>query len=320
MKSIYVSELRQASGSIPVSGGLFALSGVEVRKAKNDAPFLSLTLSDKTGSLPGILFDQDAPPHGMKIGDAVLVWGSYDPQFGNLKLQRIVRFNGEPEPGDFLATSPKDIPAMVRELEGIIGSLANSYLRQLLSLTFGEDPQVRVKFPRWAAAKEAHHAYIGGLLEHTLTVAQLCLRSADLYEVDRDLLVSGALLHDIGKLQEMDCGLTISYTEVGNLLGHSLLGTLLIREKIQGITGFPNLLALGLLHIIASHQGRREWGAIVEPMTEEAFLVSTLDLADSKATRGQALIREQRPQEQSISRYDRFLETRVWAPKPEEGV
>lgn len=314
MKALFVGDIRQWGGEAPVTAGLFALSGCEIRIAKTGAPFLSLTFSDKTGSLPGVLFDRDTLPQGVNAGDAILVWGTFDPKFGNLKLDRLAKYTGAVDPRDFLPISPRDIAGMIGEMEGIIASLSNPSLHTLLEGVF-RDPEVRERFPRWPGAKEAHHAYIGGLLEHTLTVAQLCQHSAQLYEVDRDLLLSGALLHDIGKLQEMDCGLTITYTDVGNLLGHTLLGTLVIRDKIQAIPDFPSLTALALLHIIASHQGRREWGAIVEPMTEEAFLVSTLDYADSKAARGQALIRGQRPLEQNVSRFDRFLESRVWAPK-----
>ena len=207
---------------------------------------------------------------------------------------------------------------MLGELSGTISSLGNAPLKRLLLDVFS-DNEVREKLRSWPAAQVRHHAYIGGLLAHTLTVAKLGQRSAEFYDVDKELLVAGALLHDIGKIQEFDCGLTIVYTDKGNLLGHTILGSSLVRDKISAIPSFPERLSWQLLHIIGSHHGKREWGAIVEPMTLEAFLVFISDYADSRAVRYQTLIQEQRPLEQNISPWDSTLETRVYAPKFEEG-
>ncbi len=319
VKSLYVKDLLQLPGDRTIAEELFAVADMEIKEARTGASFLSLTLVDRTGSLPGLIFDCDAIPTGYKIGDAVLVWGAFNRRFNNINLQQVSQYGGPIDSDCFLPTCPKDIETMYKELLDIMATISNSHLLNLLGAIF-LDEQVSDKFRKWPAAQEVHHAYIGGLLEHSLTVAKLCQQTSDFYEVDRDLLVVGSLLHDIGKLQELDCGLTVAYTDIGRLRGHSLLGSLFVRDKILGIKDFPEQLSHEILHIIESHHGKREWGATVAPMTLEAFLVFILDYADFKASRYEAKISEQRPLEQSISPRDFFLETAVYAPRIEEEL
>lgn len=314
MKSLYAADIRQFPGDRPISEGLFAVAGMEIRIAATGVPFLSLTLMDRTGTIAGLLFDCDSIPTEYNIGDAVLVWGTFSRRYNNINLQQVTKYSGSLDRDDFLARCSKDIDEMWVELLQIIASIKNSYLKDLLLYIFlNED--IEGKFKTWPAAQEVHHPYIGGLLEHTLTVARLCEQSGQLYEVDRDLLVTGALLHDIGKLQELDCELTITYNDIGGLLGHSLLGCFFVKDKILGIKDFPEQLGQCLLHIIASHHGKPEWGAIVGPMTLEAFLVYIADDTDAKANRYRTLIEQQGTLEQNIGPRDYFLGTRVYAPK-----
>jgi len=314
MKSLYVADIRQWPGDRPVTEGLFAVAGIEIRIAATGAPFLSLTLMDRTGTIAGLIFDCGSILTEYKIGDAVLIWGNFNRRFSNINLQQVATYTGSLDRDDFLVRCSKDMDEMWVELLQIIASIKTSYLKDLL-LDIFLDKDIEGKFKTWPAAQEVHHPYIGGLLEHTLAVARVCEQSGQLYEIDRDLLVAGALIHDIGKLQELDCELIITYTDIGVLLGHSLLGCFFARDRILSAKDFPEQLGQGLLHIIASHHGKSEWGAIVESMTLEAFLVSIADDTDAKANRYQTLIDQQRPLEQSVGARDYFLGTRVYAPK-----
>lgn len=317
MKSLYVTDVRQLPGDRPITEVLFAVANMEIRMAATGVPYLALTLADRTGSIPGLIFDCDTIPTEYNIGDAVSVWGTFSRRYNNINIQQVTKYSGPIDPDDFLEKCPKDIDQMYVELLKIAGSIENPHLKALLFDVFLDD-DIKEKFKAWPAAQQAHQAYIGGLIEHTLAVTSLCEKSAELYDVDRDLLIAGALLHDIGKLRELDCGLVLKYTDVGSLLGHSLLGSFIVRDKISNIEDFPEQLSNSLLHIIVTHHGRREWGAVVEPMTLEAFLVFIADYEDAKASRYQKLIQEQGPLEQNISPKDYFLGTAVYAPKVEE--
>ncbi len=314
MKSLYVADIRQWLGDRPISEGLFAVGGMEIRIAATGAPFLSLTLTDRTGTIQALLFDCDSIPTEYKIGDPVLVGGTFSRRYNNINLQQVTKYSGSLDRDDFIAKSCRDIDEMWVGLLQTIGSIKSSQLKDLLLGIF-LDEDIEKKFKIWPAAQEVHHPYIGGLLEHTSTVARLCEQSGQLYKADMDLLLTGALLHDIGKLQELDCDLTIAYTDIGGLLRHSVLGCFFVRDRISGIKDFPELFRDGLLHIIASHHGKIEWGAMVEPMTLEAFLVYIADDTDAKANRYRTLIDQQTASEQNIGARDYFLGTRVYAPK-----
>ena len=314
MKSLYVDDMRQWTGDRPINEGLFVVAGIEIRTATTGAPYLSLTLVDRTGSIPGLVFDCDRIPTHYNMGDAVLVQGNFNRRFNNINLQQVSKYTGSIDRSDFLATCSKDIDEMWQQLVQSIASIKKSCLKDLLSGIF-LDEDVTERFKTWPAAKEVHHPYIGGLLEHTLTVTRICEQSCQLYDVDGDLLLAGALLHDIGKLQELHCELTITYTDIGGLFGHSLLGCFFVKDKILQIGDFPEQLCQSLLHIIASHHSKQEWGAIVAPMTLEAFLVSVADYTDARANRYGILIEQQRPLEQSIGARDYYLDAKVYAPK-----
>ncbi|MFQ5860921.1 MAG: 3'-5' exoribonuclease YhaM family protein [Dehalococcoidia bacterium] len=317
MKSLYVADIEKFSTGQPIEQVVFALADIEVRTSAAGAPYLSLTLTDVTGAIRGVLFDQGTIPTEYSLGDTVVVSGVFNKDYNNIRLQHIQKYEGGIDWNDFLSSSSKDKDEMYRELLATAEAVTNPYLRVLLLDVFG-DAEIEGKFKMLPGAKEIHHAYIGGLLEHTLAVIKLCETTAGLYEVDRDLLIAGAMLHDIGKLEELDLKLIVTYTDVGSLAGHSLLGSFFVRDRIRGIEGFPEQLRENLLHIIISHLGNKEWGAIVEPMTLEALLVFMADNTDAKANRYQTLIQQQRPLEQDISPRDYFLGTAVYAPKVQE--
>ncbi len=220
-------------------------------------------------------------------GDYLKVWGDVKlhkeaPQVVVHRWQILPR---EDFPADsFVPASQRDKDAMVAELGEVIDSVASTPLRSMLRTMLLEDPEVAPRYHRAPAAKSHHHPFLSGLLEHSLTVVRralgLCL--AEEAHVDRDVVIAGALLHDIGKIEEYAYDQdSIDFTEVGNLIGHVSLGYHLVRQAIARQGDVPTETATNLLHIVLSHQGRLEYGSPVEPKTAEAFIVHHADTVDA---------------------------------------
>ncbi|MEE8442392.1 MAG: HD domain-containing protein [Dehalococcoidia bacterium] len=318
MKSLYIADVENFSTGQPVSRALFAMDDVEVKTSATGAPYLRLTLADITGSLSAVMFDQETIPAGIAAGEPVLVSGVFSKDYNNIQVRHLEQYTGKIDSDDFLATSSRGKDEMYDVLVGTVAEVSNPHLRQLLSDIFNE-PETAAKLKIWPGAKTIHHSFTGGLLEHTLAVVKLCETSVTLYDVDKDLTIAGALLHDIGKLQELELKLTVTYTDVGSLHGHSILGANLVRDRIAGVAGFPDQLREQLLHIILSHHGELEWGAITKPMTLEAFLVFMSDNTDAKANRYQHLIHQQMPLKENVGNRDNILDIRVYAPSRGES-
>ena len=200
----------------------------------------------------------------------------------NVKRARKCR-EGEYNPADYLPVSKKDIGKMYEELLSIVKSVKTIQLRMLLEDFFVKDEEVVDKFKKSSAAKSVHHGFVGGLLEHTLSVTKLCDFLATLYpNMNRDLLVSAAMLHDIGKLKEISLFPENDYTDDGNLLGHIVIGYEMVGAKIKNIQGFPQKLASELLHCILAHHGELEFGSPKKPSIIEAVALSFADNTDAK--------------------------------------
>lgn len=218
-------------------------------------------------------------------GDVVRVDGKVEDYNGQLQLRlRTIEPAGGYDVTDFIPVSPRDRSEMLVELSSLVEGIGNPYLRGLLK-QFTEDPGLAEAFSRAPAAKRHHQAYLGGLMEHTLNVAQLCKKMAEVYvnQVDADLLVAGALLHDIGKVKEFNYDRLIDYTDQGRLLGHIVLGAQMVAGKIDSLPEFPPELKLKVLHIIVSHHGEYEWQSPKRPKFLEALLVHRADLIDADA-------------------------------------
>lgn len=171
-----------------------------------------------------------------------------------------------------------DVDEMWGQLQGRIGAVASPWLRQLLdSVVMGNAERLR----KWPAALTVHHAYAGGLLEHILKVAEVGQSVAAAYGADPDLVLAGAVLHDIGKLEELQHDEVTTYTRDGNLIGHITLGVMIVRDAAAAIPGFPSELRAHLEHLVVSHHGDRKLGSPVEPMTAEAFILSAVDDLDA---------------------------------------
>ena len=190
---------------------------------------------------------------------------------------------GEYTPSDYLPVSKFDIEEMFGELLGFIEGVKNPYLKQLLQAFFVEDKEFVKAFKRSSAAKTVHHGFVGGLLQHTLSVAKLCDYYCSAYPLlNKDLLISAAICHDIGKTRELSLFPQNDYTDEGQFLGHIVIGTEMLGEKISKIAGFPAILASELKHCILSHHGEYEFGSPKKPAIMEAVALNFADNTDAK--------------------------------------
>jgi len=254
---------------------------------KNGKNYLSLTLQDKTGVIDAKVWDPTSP--GIAEFDAmdyIEVMGDVSMFNGSLQMSvkrvRLCR-EGEYNPADFLPTSSRDIEEMYQELMKLINRTQNEYLKALLESFFVKDEAFIKKFKFSSAAKSVHHGFVGGLLEHTLSVATLSEYFAKQYPIlKRDLLVTAAICHDIGKIRELDAFPVNDYSDEGNLLGHIVMGSEMIGERVRDIPGFPKVLENELKHCILAHHGELEFGSPKKPALVEAFALNFADNIDAK--------------------------------------
>ena len=254
---------------------------------KNGKNYLNVILQDKSGTMDAKVWDPNSA--GIAEFDAM----DYIEVFGDVssfqsalqisvKRVRICSAN-EYNTADYLPTSEKDMNVMYQELLDMIKRTQNEYLKALLEEFFIKDEEFIKEFRYSSAAKSVHHGFVGGLLEHTLSVAKLCEFYCKQYPVlKRDLLVSAALCHDIGKIKEIAPFPLNDYTDDGNLLGHIVMGVEMVGEKIAGIPGFPHVLAGELKHCILTHHGEYEFGSPKKPAIIEAVALNFADNTDAK--------------------------------------
>jgi 3'-5' exoribonuclease len=260
----------------------------DVRQGRSGEPVISLMLQDKTGVCRArIVHDAARVRDEFESGDFVKVAGRTESFNGRLQMivDQIRRVNPDQDKGngfreeDCVLCAARPVAEMWRELEELIQHVRDPFIRELLQrITSANAEKLRV----WPAARTVHHAYRGGFLEHILAVARSALTLGTAYEADRDLLTAGALLHDIGKLEELDYDGATRYTRDGNLVGHIALGIVMVRNTIAAIPNFPDVLRAQIEHLIISHHGHKEFGSPVEPMTIEAMILSSADDLDAK--------------------------------------
>ncbi|MFZ2631020.1 MAG: HD domain-containing protein [Desulfosalsimonadaceae bacterium] len=282
MKKIYVNQIEPGE----IVDDVFILSEKILARKKDGGHYLNVVLADKTGNVKGVAWDQvDQIKDRAVKGDFVRVKGTAGEYRGALQL--IVKSLEAVAPdavdtADFIAATPRNIDKMIAQLKDIAETVQTAYLKDLLNRFF-DDVQWVEKFKKAPAAKMMHHAYIGGLLEHTLSLAVLVNRVADHYSgIDRDLLMTGAILHDIGKIEEFEYATRIDYSDAGRLVNHIVIGLEMIGKKINEVENFPENAALLLKHLIVSHHGSREFGSPEPPKTLEGLLLNYLDEIDSK--------------------------------------
>ena len=284
MKDFFVADAVKFENEMVT--GYFAISAVSVRERKQGGQYLALTLSDKTGSFDARMWEEFADVVATCAeGCYVKAQGQISKYQGKFQitLQKLrSAAESEVDPVDFLPATQYDVDAMWAELRGYVAAFANDDLKRLV-FAFLDDEAIDEAYRAAPAAKVLHHAWLGGLLEHVVTLVRVCLGTARFYpEVDPDLLVTGAILHDIGKVRELYWKSSFGYTLEGQMIGHISIAQGMLREKVVGLAPFPEKLRVLVEHMILSHHGKYEFGSPKLPMTPEALLLSTLDDLEAK--------------------------------------
>jgi 3'-5' exoribonuclease len=268
--------------------GFFLCTYKDVRQGRGGDLFIALSLQDRTGIVRARILNEAARlREEFDSGDFVKVQGRTDLFNGRMQLvvDRIRRVNPDQDKldgfreEDCVLSAPRPMEEMWGELEQLILHVRDPFVRELLQRIVTQHAD---KLRIWPAALTVHHAYRGGFLEHILSVARTALTLGAAYGANQDILTAGALLHDIGKLEELEYDRSTSYTREGNLVGHVTLGAMMVRAAIAAIPDFPDVLRTQVEHLIVSHHGHKEFGAPVEPMTIEAMILSAADDLDAR--------------------------------------
>ena len=296
----------------------FVLSEKILSQKRDGDNFLNVTISDKTGTLKGVVWDNvNQIATGITSGDFAYVNGSVSEYKGALQvvIKKMEPFPSDRiDPSDFLPQTSRNIEDMFERLVKRANSITTDYLKALINAFFNDREFVN-KFKTAPAAKKMHHAYIGGLLEHTVSMTSLADKIAGHYGgINRDLLLAGAILHDIGKIDEFDYQSKIDYSDKGRLLNHIVIGIKMVDDKLSGIDHFPEDQMLLLKHMIVSHHGTREFGSPEPPKTIEAVLLNYIDEIDSKVNAVRVFIASEDPDETWTS-YHRLLERHFYKGK-----
>lgn len=268
---------------------IFFVSEKVLATGKTGKPYLSLKLSDKTGTIDGKIWDKvellnasfDKDDIVQVKGSVQLYQGAVQLVIGDIKkVSDISAVNID----DFIPESKKDLNQLWQEFLSLGETIADPFISKLYAKVFLEDKEIQERFRYYPAAKSLHHAYKGGLLEHTLNVAKLSQLIADYYGemINRDILIFSAFFHDIGKIKELSFSCSVSYTDEGKLLGHIILADEILVQKASLISYFPPKLLNILRHILISHHGEYEYGSPKKPMTLEALVIHFLDNIDAK--------------------------------------
>jgi len=315
MKTQYINGLSEGSRVVDY----FLVQSKQLLTTKSGKPYISMVLQDKSGNISAKLWDNALEFYDrFKSNDVVKVDGSVE--LYNNELQLVVRRLrpselNEIELSDFLAQSQYNIDEMFLELRSYIEGVDNSHLKALLESFFGDENLAR-KFKDAPAARNIHHVRVGGLLEHTLSTVRICEYLTTHYEqLDADLLITMAILHDIGKVRELEIAPSINYTEEGHLLGHIIIGIQMVDERIASIPHFPPELRILVEHMILSHHGHSDFGSPRPPMFLEAEILHRADDLDVKVDIISRALAEDRDPDSSWTAYQRALE-RILYKKP----
>jgi 3'-5' exoribonuclease len=280
VKSIYVSDLKPGDDLV---NELFLLQDVERRTTKNGRPFLLFQIRDKTGTASAVFWD--VPDHVSKwirSGEAVLLTGRANNYKDSLQINSTDLIQSPVSNlAELLPSSQRASQEMVAELRAIIDRLDEPWQKLVRRILL--DETFLAKYANAPAARQMHHAYIGGVLEHTLSMAAIADMLASHYPyVNKSLLLSGVLLHDMGKTLEYDLASSFSFTEDGRLVGHIVRAIIMIEQAARELGDIPAADVQQLVHLVAAHHGNLEWGSPVEPKTLEALLLHQIDLLDSR--------------------------------------
>ncbi len=319
-KTIFVSSLKDGQRV----NDLFLIGRKSLAETRAGKPYLSLTLMDRSGEIEARAWDNALSLDKLAgVGEVIVLQGqvkSYQNQNQFIVSGMELAIASQVDLCDYMPSSSRPSQKMADELAGLIATLCDQGLRELLAVLFSG--QTLAEFSIAPAAKRMHHAYLGGLIEHSLSVAAMAVKTAQHYpNLDRDILLAGALVHDIAKIREFSYrSVPFEYTDNGRLLGHLVLGGEMIRDAARGIKAeiLPTRRVDELIHLVLSHHGRHDFGAPVLPMTPEAILLHYLDDMDAKVNYIESLRKKQ--EEPGWSDFQRPLERFLYLqPLAEEG-
>jgi len=313
MKDLYIADLNAFDEGASCTG-FFLVLVKQQRTTRANKPYLSLILGDKTGSIEAISWDLGDPrmDKDFERGDMVKIRGEFSrynekPQLKVTQLRKAL--SGEADMADMLPSTIYDVAEMWAKLQDYIESFTDPDLKRLLKALF-DDPAVAGAFREAPAAKQLHHAWLGGLLEHVISLLSLADKVAAHYPIlHRDLLLTGVILHDIGKVRELSWAVGFEYTLEGTLLGHIQIGSALAERTMDALPDFPAKIKTLVLHMILSHHGKLEFGSPKLPMIPEALALSFVDDFDAKM---QAMTSEFEKSEREGKGSDE-LTNKVWA-------
>ncbi len=328
MKDIYVSDLASFDEG-KLFDSYFLVLAKQQRTTKQNKPYLNLVLGDRTGPIEARVWEPGDPRIAREFerGDLVKVRGCvsrFDDRL-QLKVDQLRKAQaGEADKMDMLPATTRDVGELWRELEASVESMTNPHLKQLLKELLA-DPEIGQAYREAPAARQLHHAWLGGLLEHVVSLLGLAERVAAHYAMlDRDLLITGVILHDIGKIRELEWDMGFDYTVEGVLLGHIQMGVDLVEKAIASLPDFPDRLRTLVLHMILSHHGKLEFGSPKLPMIPEALVLNFLDDLDAKmqamASEFEKCAREGRPADELTGKVwaldqRQLLNTKAWLEK-----
>jgi len=301
---------------------IFVARDKQLAHKKDGAPYLALSLVDRTGDMKAVVWDHvQAISKAFAAGDYVRVQGKVTeykgtPQLVVRHLERALQ--DQVDARDFLPATERDVDQMLDRLIQISRTVENEHLSRLLAAFFEDSAFVEL-FKTAPAAKKMHHAYLGGLVEHTLSIVRLIQAISTHYKgIDTDLLLTGGILHDIGKVHEFTYETHIDYSDAGRLLNHIVIGVEMLEKKIATLHDFPDDLALVLKHLIVSHHGIRDFGSPEPPKTLEAIILNYLDELDAKVTAVRTFMEAEDPEAPWTS-YHRVLERFFFKGRRDSG-
>ena len=311
MKHQYVNMLQEGD----YVNDYFVAIRRDLRDRQNGGKFLGMVFKDKTGDIGGVMWNNAVETSRLfQLGDVVNVRGKASSYQGRPQIQvdAVLPLNeGEYDLADLVAEAADSGEDFAR-FKAIMDSVTNSWLRKLLDAFWSDEALMR-NFAQAAAAKKWHHEYRGGLVRHCYEMARVAETMCELYpDLDRDVLLTGVFLHDLGKLEEMTQGIFVEYTTVGKLIGHLQVGCDMVQERIRNIPDFPEKLRLQLLHLILSHHGEQEHGSPVVPKTLEAIVLHHIDNLDAQAAAFTRIINDSREQGQEWSDYQHLIQRVIW--------
>ncbi len=278
----YINELREGETVV----GHYLCKSKQTLKSRAGKSYYSLKLQDKTGLLDGKVWDLNNEIKSFEENDFIKIEGTVliynnEPQINIRRIRKSQE--GEYNPMDYIPSTDKDTEEMYKKLMGYISSVNDKYIKALLNQIFMKNDFVLQNLKKHSAARTLHHGYLGGLLEHTLSVTEICdFMSGRYKKVNRDILICTAMLHDIGKIYELSQFPVNEYTDDGQLLGHIFIGAEMVHDAASKIEGFPKNLESLIKHSILAHHGEYEYGSPELPKTIEAFILHCADNMDAK--------------------------------------